>query len=243
MINDLDPTSSLKLEKHVKLFLLKVCYTGRITEILKFCASSIALDFYRSFNSLRTKLSSDLLDLEPGMLKSYLFSAINFGGVGFTKSSFLCQAAFLGGCKNFIFKFSRRFPENSHLLVPSCSPYLNELSCELDRLPPHIWTKCFPKSIQENPNRSLVNMQFCCKSFNKNCQRFLTASILMLDLTSSRKRFPLLQIFDKLCVIVRDLVTTIAQVHGTLLTDSARTLNMKPRSCFWHDNLLHHFIC
>ncbi|KAL0215001.1 hypothetical protein P9112_007185 [Eukaryota sp. TZLM1-RC] len=39
------------------------------------------------------------------------------------------------------------------------------------------------------------------------------------------------------------LVTTIPQVYGTLLTDSAWTLNMRFRSFIWPDNLPHNLIC
>ncbi|KAL0214952.1 hypothetical protein P9112_007136 [Eukaryota sp. TZLM1-RC] len=39
------------------------------------------------------------------------------------------------------------------------------------------------------------------------------------------------------------LVTTIPQVYGTLLSDSAWTLNMRFRSFFWPDNLPHNLIC
>ncbi|KAL0206898.1 hypothetical protein P9112_012609 [Eukaryota sp. TZLM1-RC] len=124
--------------------MLKICYTGRITHILRSCASFIALDFCRSFNSLRTDFFADLLDVEPGMVKNHLFSSANLAGIAFTKFCILCQSAFLGGDKNFIYEFSRRFPDDSHLLVPNCNPFLNELSCELDRLPPQNWTKCFP---------------------------------------------------------------------------------------------------
>ncbi|KAL0219398.1 hypothetical protein P9112_005051 [Eukaryota sp. TZLM1-RC] len=148
---ELDSISSLDIEKHIKFFMLKICYTGRITHILRSCAPSIALDFCRSFNSLRTEFFADLLDVEPGMLKSHLFSSANLGGIGFTKSSILCQSAFLGGVKNFIYEFSRRFPDDSHLLVPNCSFYLYELSCELEKLPPQIWTKCSINSRNSKP--------------------------------------------------------------------------------------------
>ncbi|KAL0219327.1 hypothetical protein P9112_004980 [Eukaryota sp. TZLM1-RC] len=76
---ELDSISSLDIEKHIKFFMLKICYTGRITHILRSCAPSIALDFCRSFNSLRTEFFADLLDVEPGMLKSHLFSSANLG--------------------------------------------------------------------------------------------------------------------------------------------------------------------
>ncbi|KAL0223611.1 hypothetical protein P9112_003001 [Eukaryota sp. TZLM1-RC] len=39
------------------------------------------------------------------------------------------------------------------------------------------------------------------------------------------------------------LVRTIPQVYGTLLTDSAWTLNMRFRSFIWPDNLPHNLIC
>ncbi|KAL0214112.1 hypothetical protein P9112_006296 [Eukaryota sp. TZLM1-RC] len=102
---ELDSISALDIEKHIKFFMLKICYTGRITHILRSCAPSIALDFCRSFNSLRTEFFADLLDVEPGMLKSHLFSSANLGGIGFTKSSILCQSAFLGGGKKIFMNF------------------------------------------------------------------------------------------------------------------------------------------
>ncbi|KAL0219376.1 hypothetical protein P9112_005029 [Eukaryota sp. TZLM1-RC] len=173
-----------------EFFMLKICYTGRITHILRSCAPSIALDFCRSFNSLRTEFFADLLDVEPGMLKSHLFSSANLGGIGFTKSSILCQSAFLGGGKNFIYEFSRRFPDDSHLLVPNCSPYLYELSCELEKLPPQIWTKCFPQSIQEIPNRSLFNLQFCCKKLQQKLSKIFESLDFDVRLGLAKKKNP-----------------------------------------------------
>ncbi|KAL0224526.1 hypothetical protein P9112_003916 [Eukaryota sp. TZLM1-RC] len=141
--------------------------------ILSSCAPSIALEFCRSFNSLRTEFFVDLLDVEPGMLKNHLFCSANLSGIGFKKSSILCQSAFLGRGKNFIYEVSHRFPDDSHLLVPSCSLYLNELSCELDRLPPQMSTKCFPQSIQAIPNRPLLSLQFCCKKLQQKLSKIL----------------------------------------------------------------------
>ncbi|KAL0209068.1 hypothetical protein P9112_011655 [Eukaryota sp. TZLM1-RC] len=91
---ELDSISTLDLEKHIEFFMLKICFTGRIIHILRFCAPSIALNFCRSFNSLRTEFFADLLDVEPEMLNNYLFSSTNLGGIGLTKSSILCQSVF-----------------------------------------------------------------------------------------------------------------------------------------------------
>ncbi|KAL0208161.1 hypothetical protein P9112_010748 [Eukaryota sp. TZLM1-RC] len=237
--------SSLDIEKHIKFFMLKICYTGRITHILRSCAPSIALDFCRSFNSLRTEFFADLLDVEPGMLKSHLFSSANLGGIGFTKSSILCQSAFLGGGKNFIYGFSRRFPDDSHLLVPNCSPYLYELSCELEKLPPQIWTKYFPQSIQEIPNRSLFNLQFCCKKLQQKLSKIFESLDFDVRLGLATKTNPAFaNLLQDMCDSTSSaLVTTIPQVYGTLLSDSAWTLNMRFRSFIWPDNLPHNLIC
>ncbi|KAL0205469.1 hypothetical protein P9112_000776 [Eukaryota sp. TZLM1-RC] len=242
---ELESISSLDIEKHIKFFMLKICYTGRITHILRSCAPSIALDFCRSFNSLRTEFFADLLDVEPGMLKSHLFSSANLGGIGFTKSSILCQSAFLGGGKNFIYEFSRRFPDDSHLLVPNCSPYLYELSCELEKLPPQIWTKCFPQSIQEIPNRSLFNLQFCCKKLQQKLSKIFESLDFDVSLGLAKKKNPAFaNLLQDMCDSTSSaLVTTIPQVYGTLLSDSAWTLNMRFRSFIWPDNLPHNLIC
>ncbi|KAL0226181.1 hypothetical protein P9112_013505 [Eukaryota sp. TZLM1-RC] len=233
---ELDSISSLDIEKHIKFFMLKIGYTGRITHILRSCAPSIALDFCRSFNSLRTEFFADLLDVEPG---------IKFGGIGFTKSSILCQSAFLGGGKNFIYEFSRRFPDDSHLLVPNCSPYLYELSCELEKLPPQIWTKCFPQSIQEIPNRSLFNLQFCCKKLQQKLSKIFESLDFDVRLGLSKKKNPAFaNLLHDMCDSTSSaLVTTIPQVYGTLLSDSAWTLNMRFCSFIWPDNLPHNLIC
>ncbi|KAL0216553.1 hypothetical protein P9112_008737 [Eukaryota sp. TZLM1-RC] len=228
---ELDSISSLDLAKHIKFVTLKICYIGRITHIFRYFAHSIALDFCPSCNSLRTEFFADLLDVAPGMLKNHLFSAANFGGIGLTTSSILCQSAFLGGGKNFINEFARRFPEDSHLLVPSCSPCLNELSCGLDRLLPQIWTKCFPPSIQEIPNRLLFNLQFCCK----NLQQKLSKIDESLDFDvrvglAKKKNFAFANLLQDMCDSTSSaLVTTIPQVYCTLIIDSAWSLNMRFR--------------
>ncbi|KAL0225599.1 hypothetical protein P9112_012923 [Eukaryota sp. TZLM1-RC] len=225
--------------------MLKICYTRRITHIFRSWASFIALDFCGSFNSLRTEFFADLLDVEPGMLRNHLFFPANLGGIGFTKSSILCQSVFLGGCEIFIDEFSRRFPEDSHLLVLSCSPYLNELSCKLDRLPPQIWTKCFPHSIQEIPNRSLFNLQFCCKKLQQKLSNIFGSLDFDVRLgLPKKKNLAFANLLQDICDSTSSaLVTTIPHVYGTLLTDYAWTLNMRFRSFIWPDNLPHNLIC
>ncbi|KAL0223515.1 hypothetical protein P9112_002905 [Eukaryota sp. TZLM1-RC] len=179
------------------------------------------------------------------MLKNHLFSPANLGGTGFTKSSIFCQSAFLGGGKNFIYEFSRRFSDDSHLLVPSCNPYLIELSCELDTSPPQIWKKCFPQSIQEIPNRSLFNLQFCCKKLQQKLSKIFASFDFDFRLDLAKKKNPAFaNLLQDMCDSTSSaLVTTNPQVYGTLLSDSAWTLNMRFRSFIWPDNLPQNLIC
>ncbi|KAL0223590.1 hypothetical protein P9112_002980 [Eukaryota sp. TZLM1-RC] len=142
-------------------------------------------------------------------------------------------------------RFSRRFPEDSDLLVPSCSPYLSELSCELDRLPPQIWTKCFPQSIQEIPNRSLCILQFCCKKLQQKLSKIFESLDFDVRLGLAKIKNPAFaNLLQDMCNNTSSaLVKTIPRVYGTLLTDSAWTLNMRFRSFIWPDCLPHNLIC
>ncbi|KAL0206562.1 hypothetical protein P9112_001869 [Eukaryota sp. TZLM1-RC] len=127
------------------------------------------------------------------------------------------------------------------LLVPICSPYLNELSCELDRLPPHIWGKCFPQSIQEIPNRSLFNLQFCCKKFQHKLSKIFESLDFDVRLGLAKKENPAFaNLLPDMCDSTSSaLVITTPQVYGTLSTDSAWTF----RSFIWPDYLPHNLIC
>ncbi|KAL0219932.1 hypothetical protein P9112_005585 [Eukaryota sp. TZLM1-RC] len=154
--NELQLISELEIEKHIKFSILKICYSGKNTHLLKSTAPSLSIDFCQSFNQLRATFFAFLLEVNPELIRAHLFSSSQFGGVGFTKSSILCQAAFVGGGKNFIFEFLNRFPEDIHLLSPSFSKYLYDLDVAIDKIAPQIWCQCFPESVQEIPPRNLV---------------------------------------------------------------------------------------
>ncbi|KAL0227163.1 hypothetical protein P9112_014487 [Eukaryota sp. TZLM1-RC] len=126
-----------------------------------------------------------------------------------------------------------------------CCPYLYELSCELEKLPPQIWTKCFPQSIQEIPNRSLFNLQFCCKKLQQKLSKIFESLDFDVRLGLAKKKNPAFaNLLQDMCDSTSSaLVTTIPQVYGTLLSDSAWTLNMRFRSFIWPDNLPHNLIC
>ncbi|KAL0210728.1 hypothetical protein P9112_009026 [Eukaryota sp. TZLM1-RC] len=150
--------SDLDIEKHLKFFFLRICYSGKFTHILRSTSPSISLEFCKIFNELRTKFLANLLDIDYSFLRSHIFCSTELGGLDFHKSKYLCKAAFISGGKNFVFEFLKRFPENQHL-IECCS--------EIECISPHIWSNCFPADIQEIPPRSLISLKFAYAKLQK----------------------------------------------------------------------------
>ncbi|KAL0211490.1 hypothetical protein P9112_009788 [Eukaryota sp. TZLM1-RC] len=102
----------------------------------------------------------------------------------------------------------------------------------------------FPNQFKKFQTDLFLICRFAVKSFNKNCQRFLKAWILNVGIDLASKKNPAVaNLLQDICNSTSALVTTIPQVYGTLLSDSAWTLNMRFRSFIWPDNLLHRLIC
>ncbi|KAL0209138.1 hypothetical protein P9112_011725 [Eukaryota sp. TZLM1-RC] len=153
---ELEVIKTLELEKHLKFFLLKICYAGKITHLLRSLPPSLTYNFCRQFNKIRTQFLAYLMSVDPSILKNHIFSDVQLGGVGFNSSKYLTKAAFIGGGKNFVFEFSRRYPFAENLLETTNSLFLDNLREEISSLSPDLWQSCFPISIQEIPDRSLL---------------------------------------------------------------------------------------
>ncbi|KAL0223885.1 hypothetical protein P9112_003275 [Eukaryota sp. TZLM1-RC] len=158
--------SEYDIEKHINFFILKICYSGKSTHILRSTSPSGSLDFCRSFSKLRVKFFSSLLEVNESLIRSHVFCSAKLNGIGFTKFSILCKAAFLGGEKNFMFEFYQRFPDDVYLIHGESNFYLNQLQFELDNFLSDIWIQCFPQNVQEIPNRSLTYLCFCLKKLS-----------------------------------------------------------------------------
>ncbi|KAL0246309.1 hypothetical protein GEMRC1_007521 [Eukaryota sp. GEM-RC1] len=99
--SELNTISSYDIEKHNKFFIIKICYSGTITHLLRSTAPSIALNLCRSFNELRINFFASLLEVDSTLLRSHLFTSAHFGGIGFTNSPILCKSAFFRRWKKF----------------------------------------------------------------------------------------------------------------------------------------------
>ncbi|KAL0232591.1 hypothetical protein GEMRC1_011338 [Eukaryota sp. GEM-RC1] len=143
MRKELDQIKELQLEKHLKFFMLKICYSGKVTHLLRSLPPVLIYNFCRSFNKIRTDFLAFLLSVDPAALNNHIFSDPHLGGIGFTSSKWWTKSAFIGGGKNFVFDFCRRYPSQENLLVSTSSFFLVNLRSELSLISPDLWQTCF----------------------------------------------------------------------------------------------------
>ncbi|KAL0216339.1 hypothetical protein P9112_008523 [Eukaryota sp. TZLM1-RC] len=73
---ELEVIKTLELEKHLKFFLLKICYAGKITHLLRSLPPSLTYNFCRQFNKIRTQFLAYLMSVDPSILKNHIFSDV-----------------------------------------------------------------------------------------------------------------------------------------------------------------------
>ncbi|KAL0208357.1 hypothetical protein P9112_010944 [Eukaryota sp. TZLM1-RC] len=237
--------SDLNIEKHLKFFFLRICYSGKFTHILRSTSPSISLEFCRIFNELRTKFLANLLDIDSSFLRSHIFCSTEFGGLDFHKSKYLCKAAFIGGGKNFVFEFLKRFPENQHLIECCVSDYLVSLQSEIECISPHIWSKCFPADIQEIPPRSLISLKFAYAKLQKKILTVFENLDFTVRLSLAKEKNP---VFANFLIDLKDsssscLISQIPNVYGLLLNDHQWTTAFRMRCFLWPCSVPNDLIC
>ncbi|KAL0246279.1 hypothetical protein GEMRC1_007491 [Eukaryota sp. GEM-RC1] len=113
------------------------------------------------FFFFRTDILAFLLSVDPAALNNHIFSDPHLGGIGFTSSKWWTKSAFIGGGKNFVFEFCRRYPSQENLFSSTSSFFLVNLRSELSLISPDIWQTCFPADICEIPERCVISLKFC----------------------------------------------------------------------------------
>ncbi|KAL0228692.1 hypothetical protein GEMRC1_013312 [Eukaryota sp. GEM-RC1] len=195
MRKELDQIKELQLEKHLKFFMLKICYSGKVTHLLRSLPPVLTYNFCRSFNKIRTDFLAFLLSVDLAALNNHIFSDPHLGGIGFTSSKWWTKSAFIGGGKNFVFEFCRRYPSQENLLVSTSSFFLVNLRSELSLISPDLWQTCFPGDICEIPERCVTSLKFALKKLQKHLLNILNVWILKFELALPKKKIQLSQIF------------------------------------------------
>ncbi|KAL0219048.1 hypothetical protein P9112_004701 [Eukaryota sp. TZLM1-RC] len=237
--------SDLNIEKHLKFFFLRICYSGKFTHILRSTSPSISLEFCRIFNELRTKFLANLLVIDSSFLRSHIFCSTELGGLDFHKSKYLCKAASIGGGKNFVFEFLKRFPENQHLIECCVSDYLVSLQSEIECISPDICSKCFPADIQEIPPRSLISLKFAYAKLQKKILKVFEHLDFTVRLSLAKEKNP---VFANFLIDLKDsssscLISQIPNVYRLLLNDHQWTTAFRMRCFLWPCSVPNDLIC
>ncbi|KAL0244870.1 hypothetical protein GEMRC1_008952 [Eukaryota sp. GEM-RC1] len=190
MRKELDQIKELQLEKHLKFFMLKICYSGKVTHLLRSLPPVLTYNFCRSFNKIRTDFLAFLLSVDPAALNNHIFSDPHLGGIGFTSSKWWTKSAFIGGGKNFVFEFCRRYPGQENLLVSTTSFFLVNLRSELSLISPDLWQTCFPADICEIPERCVTSLKFALKKLQKHLLKHFECLDFKIRLGSAKEKNP-----------------------------------------------------
>ncbi|KAL0205864.1 hypothetical protein P9112_001171 [Eukaryota sp. TZLM1-RC] len=185
------------------------------------------------------------MSVDPSILKNHIFSDVQLGGVGFNSSKYLTKAAFIGGGKNFVFEFSRRYPFAENLLENTNSIFLDNLREEISSLSPDLWQSCFPISIQEIPDRSLYSLKFALKKLQRHLLKNFENKDFIVRLSTAKKDNPA---FANFLIDLKDsssavLINQIPQIYGLFLNDDQWTTAMRMRCSLWPCNLPNDLFC
>ncbi|KAL0235357.1 hypothetical protein GEMRC1_001939 [Eukaryota sp. GEM-RC1] len=143
---------SLDVSKHVSFAMLQVCFSGKINHFLRSLDYSITETFAKKFNSIRTNFLSNLAEIDESKIPFHAFYSSEFAGVGFTHAKIIRKSALLGGVKNFMFEFLKRFPLDGINLLNSSNCRLIQSAKDLvSSLSPEMWESLFPVHLKETP--------------------------------------------------------------------------------------------
>ncbi|KAL0216345.1 hypothetical protein P9112_008529 [Eukaryota sp. TZLM1-RC] len=174
------------------------------------------------------------MSVDPSILKNHIFSDVQLGGVGFNSSKYLTKAAFIGGGKNFVFEFSRRYPFAENLLETTNSLFLDNLREEIP-----VYLPTYGNHVSPYP----------FKKFQTELQRHLLKKFESKDfivrLSTAKKENPA---FANFLIDLKDsssavLINQIHQIYGLFLNDDQWSTAMRMRCYLWPCNLPNDLFC
>ncbi|KAL0213704.1 hypothetical protein P9112_005888 [Eukaryota sp. TZLM1-RC] len=214
---------------------LEVIKTLELEKHLKSLPPSLTYNFCRQFNKIRTEFLAYLMSVDPSILKNHIFSDVQLSGVGFNSSKYLTKAAFIGGGKNFVFEFSRRYPFAENLLETTNSLYLDNLREEVSSLSPDLWRSY----------RSLYSLKFALKKLQRHLLKKFESKDFIVRLSTAKKENPA---FANFLIDLKNsssavLINQIPQIYGLFLNDRQWTTAMRMRCYLWPCNLPNYLFC
>ncbi|KAL0233013.1 hypothetical protein GEMRC1_011760 [Eukaryota sp. GEM-RC1] len=144
MRKELDQIKELQLEKHLKFFMLRICYSGKVTHLLRSLSPVLTYNFCRSFNKIRTDFLAFLLSVDAAALNNHIFISV------------VLVSLRLNGGPNLLSLVVVRILSLSSVDVTQVKKiflfrqvvfFLVYLRSELSLISPDLWQTCFPADI------------------------------------------------------------------------------------------------
>ncbi|KAL0235903.1 hypothetical protein GEMRC1_002485 [Eukaryota sp. GEM-RC1] len=210
-----------------------------VVNIISASTSAIA----QKFNEIRAKFLGNLVETDSTKLPYHAFFSASFGGVGFSRAEYLCQSAYLGGLKNFLFEFRLRFSDVFSQIIAQNSVWLRPLDSVIQNLSADIWNKCFPKSISSIPDRSIEFLHLSVVKLQNCVLHGLEDLDFSKRLSVKKVNNPVFAAFLLDLKNCSSFITQQPRPYGLHLNNEAWKLNMRLRLGLFPSELLDNTEC
>ncbi|KAL0235143.1 hypothetical protein GEMRC1_001725 [Eukaryota sp. GEM-RC1] len=130
--------------------MLQVCFAGKNNHFLRSLDYFLTETFAKKFNSIRTNFLSNLAEIDETKIPFHAFYSSEFAVVDITHAKIIRKSSLLGGVKNFMFEFLKRFPlVGINLLNSSNCPWIQSAKDLVSSLSPELWESLFPAHLKE----------------------------------------------------------------------------------------------
>ncbi|KAL0216483.1 hypothetical protein P9112_008667 [Eukaryota sp. TZLM1-RC] len=131
---------NLDIQKHIKYTIIRLCFSSNFNHIFQSTNPLITRALAKKFDELRAIVLSQLLRCKMFQIPDHAYLSPHYGGLGWTKASILTSCAFIGGCRNTIFEFSKRFADWEDLLMTTQSFTIFALNEGISKIEAEKWS-------------------------------------------------------------------------------------------------------
>ncbi|KAL0210052.1 hypothetical protein P9112_010136 [Eukaryota sp. TZLM1-RC] len=146
----IDRMMTLDIQTHTHFTIITLCFSSNLNHIFRSTNTLVTRPLAQKLDELRVKVLSQLLGCKLFQIPDHAYLSPHYSGLGWTKASILTSCAFVGGCKNAIFEFSKIFADWEDLLMTTQSSTVFALNDEISRIDVEKWGRRFPQSFNGN---------------------------------------------------------------------------------------------
>ncbi|KAL0210025.1 hypothetical protein P9112_010109 [Eukaryota sp. TZLM1-RC] len=182
----IDRMMNLDIQTHTKFTIITLCFSSNLNHIFRSTNTLVTRPLSQKLDELRAKVLSQLLGCKLFQIPDHAYLSPHYSGLGWTKASILTSGAFVDGCKNAIFEFSKIFADWEDLLMTTQSSTVFALNDEISRIDVEKWGRRFPQSFNGNiPEKNVLNLKYTLRTLQKRFTEILRLNLLKCVLLSN----------------------------------------------------------